>query len=116
MIDEDRVLLLLDEDVWVGLAAALQNEGYDVVSVTGLGRKGLSDAEQLAYAASESRAILTHNAGDFVALARLYFEQGDSHYGVIIAPHLEKGNLLRRVLTLLQMTTRQALMNSVRFV
>ena len=112
---ESDTLLLLDEDVWVGLAAALQDEGYDVVFVSELGRKGISDADQLAYAVSNGRAIITHNVGDFIALAKLYFEQEDDHYGIIIAPHLEKGALLRRVLQLLQTTTRANLMNSVRF-
>ena len=115
MSAESDTLLLLDEDVWTGLAAALQNEGYDVNFVSELGRKGISVADQLAYAVSNGRAIITHNVGDFIALAKLYFEQEYEHYGIIIAPHLEKGTLLKRMLILLQSTTRANLMNSVRF-
>ena len=115
MSAENNTLLLLDEDVWTGLAAALQNEGYDVVFVSELDRKGISDAEQLAYSVANGRAIITHNVGDFIALAKLYFEREDEHYGIIIAPHLEKGLLLKRMLILLQSTTRVTLMNSVRF-
>lgn len=40
-----KVLLLLDEDVWLGLAAALQERDYDATSVHELGRTGLSDEE-----------------------------------------------------------------------
>jgi biotin operon repressor len=36
---------LIDEDVWTGLAEALRQAGYDVVSVNEVGRKGLSDEE-----------------------------------------------------------------------
>lgn len=51
------IKLLLDEDVWVGLAEALREDGVDVVTVTELGRKGLSDEEQLAFAISHLRTI-----------------------------------------------------------
>jgi len=67
-----KILLLLDEDVWVGLAAALRDRDYDVVAVGELGRKGLSDDQQFSYAVAEGRAILTHNAGDFIRLAGMF--------------------------------------------
>jgi len=111
-----KILLLLDEDVWVGLATALQDNGYDAISVHKIGRNGLTDEEQMAFAVLEERAIITHNVGDFVSIAQRYFYQENDHYGVIIAPHIEKGALLRRTLTLLDSTTRERLMNTVRFV
>ncbi|MDM8532772.1 DUF5615 family PIN-like protein [Anaerolineales bacterium HSG25] len=111
-----KILLLLDEDVWVGLATALQNNGYDAISVNEIGRKGLSDEEQMAFAALEERAIITHNVGDFVSIAQRYFYQKNLRYGVIIAPHIEKGALLRRTLALLDSLSQEALMNTVRFV
>lgn len=110
------IKLLLDEDVWVGLAPALQQVGYDVLTVTEAGRKGLSDEAQLQFAIAESRAIITHNIQDFVPLARHYFEQELFHYGIIITPHIAKGTLLQRTLTLLNSLTVDQLANTVRFV
>ncbi len=111
-----KISLLLDEDVWLGLAATLRQRGYDAVSVHELGRTGLSDEEQMAFAVSQGRAILTHNIGDFVSIAKRYFTGGVKFYGVIAAPHLEKGELLRRVLTLLGSVSIKEMTNTVRFV
>jgi predicted nuclease of predicted toxin-antitoxin system len=111
-----KIDILLDEDVWVGLAEALREAGYDVVSVNELNRKGLSDEEQMAFATAEGRAILTHNAQDFVPLVEDYFEQGLSHPGVIIARQFDKGTLLRRTLALLNSLTPETLANTLRFV
>jgi predicted nuclease of predicted toxin-antitoxin system len=109
-----QIKLLLDEDVWLGLAAALREQGFDVTHVNELERKGLSDAKQLAYAAQSSRAILTHNAKDFVPLAVSYFFEERPHAGVIITPQLAKGELSRRVLTLLRALAAEEITNTVR--
>ena len=63
-------LLLLDEDVWAGLAMALRDRGIDAISVHELGRTGLSDQEQLVFAVQEGRALLTHNIADFASFFR----------------------------------------------
>ena len=57
---ERDIRLLVDEDVWVGLAAVLRQAGYDVVSMAEAQRKGLSDEDQLAFAISEQWVIITH--------------------------------------------------------
>jgi len=109
------IRLFLDEDVWVGLATALRQAGYDAVSVDEMGRKGLADEDQMAFAAAEGRAILTHNIQDFAPLAAIYFEQGITHPGIIVARHFEKGELLRRTLALLGSLTPEQLANTLRF-
>lgn len=111
-----HALLLLDEDIWPGLAQALRDRGIDVVSVHELGRTGLSDGEQLAFAVQAGRAILTHNIADFVALALDYYQQQQTHFGILVAPHLEKGVLVRRTLALLDTVTADALMNTLRYI
>ena len=67
-----------DEDV----ARALQALGLDVVTVTGLGNKGLSDAEQLDYARREGRVIYTTD-DDFLRLAGDCLNRGEFFPGVI---------------------------------
>ena len=113
---EPAIRLLLDEDVWQGLAAALRQAGYDAISVAEAGRKGFSDEEILAHAIAEGRAVLTHNIQDFAPLAETYFLQEIEHPGIIMARQFEKGKLLRRTLALLQTLTPESLANTLRFV
>jgi predicted nuclease of predicted toxin-antitoxin system len=111
-----RISLYLDEDVWVGLAAALRTAGYDAISANEVGRKGMDDEAQLAFAVASDRAILTHNIQDFAPLARLYAEQGLSHPGIIVASQFNKGKLLQRTLALINSLTPEQLANTLRFV
>jgi predicted nuclease of predicted toxin-antitoxin system len=110
------IKLLLDEDVWTGLAAALRKSGYDAISVNELERKAFSDEEQMAFAVAEGRAILTHNIQDFAPLAEVYFKQDIKHCGIIVAQQSEKGVLLRRTIALLETLTPEKLANTFRFV
>ncbi len=110
------IRILLDEDVWVGLASALRDAGYNAVSVNELKRKGLSDEDQLSFAIAEKRAILTHNIQDFAPLTVLYYEQGRHHFGVIVVRHFDKGTLIRRTLKLLNSLTSESLANTLRFI
>jgi predicted nuclease of predicted toxin-antitoxin system len=59
------IKLYLDEDVPEAVAIALRLRGYDVLTVKEVGRKGSTDIEQLQYASSQKRIILTHNIADF---------------------------------------------------
>lgn len=111
----DLVRLFLDEDVWPGLAVALRGCGFDVSHVYEVERGGMSDADQLAYAVQEDRAILTHNAKDFVPLVVEYFFDGRSHAGVILSPQIEKGELVQRVLNLLRSLSAKEIVNTVRY-
>lgn len=63
-----RPSLLLDEDVRLGLAEILRERGYDVVHVLEEGQAGRSDDDQLAYAVTQGRTILTHNIRDYLLL------------------------------------------------
>ena len=111
-----RPKILIDEDVWTGLAEALRQAGYDAISVSELGRKGLSDEEQLAYAVVEGRAVITHNIQDFAPLAEIHFQRSLPHAGIIVARQFEKGELLRRTTALLEAVTPEALANTLRFI
>ena len=111
-----RSALLLDEDVWPGLATALHERGYDAVSVHELQRTGQADEAQFVFAIAEGRAILTHNAADFVTLAVQHYRRATPFPGIIIAPHLRKSELLQRTLALLEIVSPETLANTVRFV
>jgi len=61
--------LLLDGDTDPALARALQGRGFDAAHINELGRQGLSDEQQLTYAAADGRVLVTHNRNDFLRLA-----------------------------------------------
>ena len=108
------IQLFLDEDVWPGMAVVLRGQGFDVVHVYEAGRGGRPDADQLAFAAQAGRALLTHNAQDYVPLAVEYFFAERPHAGVILSPQIEKGELARRTLNLLHSLSAQDIANTVR--
>ena len=62
------IRLYLDEDVHRRVASALRLRHFDVVSAHEVRRWGLSDEEQLSYAAEEGRALFTYNAADYLQL------------------------------------------------
>ena len=59
-----KIKLYLDEDVNTKLAIALQQTGYDVITVENANRKGYSDESQLNYASKNERIILTHHTNN----------------------------------------------------
>ncbi len=50
------------------------------MTVRDAGKLRATDAEQLAYAVSEARTLVTHNRADFEALVQNYFALGQMHY------------------------------------
>jgi len=82
------------------LAAALRHDGFDALSCpeAGLSNRGISDAEQLAFAAREGRAILTFDVRDYRRLDAEWKSAGRAHAGIIVSPEISDfGTLLRRV-------------------
>lgn len=75
--------------------------GYKVQTTQEAGRLTTGDAEQLAYALSQRRAMLTHNRDDFARLAEEYFAEGRKHYGIIIAVRRPPQEIVRRLMAIL---------------
>ena len=108
-----RITLFLDEDVQPLLAEILRQRGYDVVHVLEVGRGGESDPEQLAYAVSQGRTMLTHNIRDYLLLDRKYQGQGREHHGIIVSDQVPLRELLRRTLRCLSRRTADKVRNQV---
>jgi len=112
------IALYTDEDVTSDLAPALRRRGYTAESAAEAGNIGVPDEAQLSYAASRGMAILTYNAQDFISLARAWHIAGREHSGIIISEQFSQrqfGELLRRVLRLLDSVTADEMYNQIVF-
>ena len=108
--------LYLDEDVNVLIADLVRARGFRVTTTQAAGQKATTDANQLAFATSQGKAILTHNRVHFEALAQRYFEEKKTHSGIIIAVRRPPKELSRRILVLLDTLTADEIENQIRYV
>jgi len=74
-------LLYADEDFPFPVVERLRQLGHDVLTALEAGRanQGIADVDQLAFATSTSRAILTRNRKDYIPLHR----HSAHHAGII---------------------------------
>jgi predicted nuclease of predicted toxin-antitoxin system len=78
------VKVYLDEDLPPAIAALLRRRGMDATSAHEVGNSQLADRAQLDHAPRESRAIVTRNIVDFLALARDVVASNTRHAGIIL--------------------------------
>jgi hypothetical protein len=112
------IALYTDEDVTSNLAPALRWRGYTAQSTLEADNLELSDEAQLKYAAEQGMAILTYNGQDFIPLAQEWYFAGQEHAGIIISQQFDRrqfGELLRRILGLLDSLTADEMRNQVVF-
>lgn len=117
--DEPRLFIALytDEDVTDLLARLLRQRGYDALSAHEAGMLGKGDDEQLAFAVTEGRTILTYNRDHFLALADEYRKLRMSHAGIIYSQQFQRnaiGELLRQVMNLLDEVPADEMRDTVR--
>ncbi len=110
------IRLYLDEDVNVLVADLLKARGFDVLTVRDAGQLQASDEEQLAYAVSQGRTLVTHNRTDFEELIQTYFDTKRMHYGVILAVRRPPQEIMQRLLVILNQVTADEMENQVRYI
>ena len=110
-----KLRLFFDEDVHAAVAVALRKRGHDAVLALEEKRLGLSDESQLNFATEENRCLVTFNVGDFVRLHNRWIDGGREHAGIIVSKQLPVGELLRRLLALLQKKSGDSMRGQVRF-
>jgi predicted nuclease of predicted toxin-antitoxin system len=109
----NKLTLFLDEYTRVSLADILRQRGYDATHVIEVNRGGLSDPEQLSYAVSQKRAILTHNIRDFLIIDKKYQSEEKEHYGIIVSDQVSLSELLCRILKCLNQYTAEYAHNQI---
>jgi predicted nuclease of predicted toxin-antitoxin system len=110
------ISLYLDEDVSVLVARLIRSRGFSALTALEADQLGKTDAEQLEYAAQRNMAILTHNRGDFEALARQYVAAGQTHGGIFIAVRRTSHEIARRLLVLLNQITADEMDNQIFYI
>ena len=107
--------LHLNEHLSPRLAVQLREYGFDVTSTVEKGLMEADDDEQLAYAASSQRAIVTFNHKDFAVRHQRYMKEGQEHWGIILSTEESMDILRRRLLRLLNTLTAEELKNQIRW-
>lgn len=92
----------------------LRPHGFDVLTTLAAHNLGQSDSFQLLFAATQQRAILTHNRGDFEALHRSVLAEQQPYAGIIIANRrASDADVARRVMKLLNLLTAEEMKNQL---
>jgi len=99
------VRLYFDEDVSVLIAKLVSARGFEVSTTQEAGHVGQTDEQQLSFAASEQRALLTHNRVHFESLAARWASEGKHHAGILIATRRPPREVMGRLLGILNRWT-----------
>ena len=111
----EKIKLFLDEDVHSELSVILRKMGFDIVSTVEINRRGKTDFEQIKFAISEKRVILTFNVKDFVLLYNKLYSEKVNHFGIIVSSQINLKETLRRWLKLLNHKSSKEMKNAIEF-
>lgn len=87
----------MDEDLSPKIAAILRKIGVDAVSAHDVGMLQASDLEQMEYACSGKRCMVTRNRNDFIKLSVMFFNENRPHFGVVIIPSSYAGDRFNHI-------------------
>lgn len=97
----------MDEDLSPVIAEMLRKDGVDAVCAHEANMLQASDQEQLEYAVSQKRCMVTRNRNDFIRLTVQFFNEHRLHHGLIIIPYSYPGDKFRVVATALKSYARK---------
>lgn len=108
------IALYADEDISAVVIREIQKRGYDVEHARRIGHDEWEDEKHLEYAASVGRTLLTHNIKHFEPVYKNWWDAQRPHAGVIVSPQFETGEMVRRLLKLLDTVTADEMKNNYR--
>jgi len=107
----EQIKFYLDEHIHSAVAEGLRRRRVNVLTVQEAGKSGLSDRDQLAFALSEGRVMVTMDS-DFLTLAM----EGVSHAGIGYAnPRRSVGQLISALMLVFGVLTPAELANHVEY-
>jgi predicted nuclease of predicted toxin-antitoxin system len=110
------IRLYFDRHIMTRLAVDLRGRGYDVLTTEEAGKDTASDEEQLAFATTDKRSILTYNIRDFAPLHEAWQAAARPHGGIIVSQQLgsrQYGLLLPWMLRLLNHLTAEEMLGNL---
>lgn len=108
-----KIKLYLNENLSPELAKRLGANDYDVISSHEAAMDSENDESQMQYAVLESRAIVTINKKDFIAIHSDYITKGIEHFGIILSTDEDHWIIYRRLLKLLTTLTAEEINNQL---
>jgi hypothetical protein len=95
----------LDEDVAAVVAPMLRARGHGARTVREEQRTGLSDRDQLEFAAERGWVFVSHNRADLVRLATEFVAAGRTHSGIIVCTRRRPRDVADRICEVLARVT-----------
>ena len=108
--------LYLDEDVSVLVADLLRARGFAAITTRETGQLGNSDADQMAFAVSQHKAVLTHNRVHFERYRRSTSQRGSYTTASSLRSVAPAHEIVRRLLVLLNHVTADEMRNQIRYI
>ena len=108
----EKIKFHLDESVSNAIALGLRRRGIDVTTTSEAGLIGVSDTEQIAFALSENRILITHD-DDFVILHR----SGITHGGITYCDQKRRsiGEILNTLILIYETLELEEMKNQLEF-
>src|SRR4051812_35941484 len=99
------------------VVAALRARRIDVLTVNEAALAGRPDEEQLTFATSVGRTVLTFNQRDYCRLHEEWMEEGRTHTGIIVGAQqrYSVGESVRRLLLLIESCTAEDMRDRIEF-
>ncbi len=107
--------LYTDEDMSALVATLLRSRGLDVTTVPERASLGKTDREQLEFAISLGRCLVTHNRVDFERLHLQFAGEEKKHCGIIVVPQKNAYEVARRVSILINKLTVDDVKNQLSY-
>jgi flavorubredoxin len=109
-----RIRLYVDEDAGkMAVIQGLRVRCHDILATIEAGMSGVSDNEQLKFAAEQHRVIYSFNVGDFAKLHSQLLASGEQHYGIVVIPdqRYSIGEKIRRLADFVSKTSAEEMID-----
>lgn len=94
---------------------ALRARNVDIMSAHEEGLVGVADEAHLAHATELGRTVFTFNTRDFVQLHGIWLAEERHHAGIIVSDQVHVGQIVRRLLKLLDARSAEEMENWLEF-